>query len=99
MKAIMGTVRNGQIVADRPIEWPEGFRVIIEPAMKEETLGIREEDWPTTPEALAEWLDWFDSLEPIQLASEEEADWKAWRQKIKEYTIANMHKGIEDLFP
>ncbi len=37
MKAIMGTVHNGQIVADQPVEWPEGCRVVIEPAAKEET--------------------------------------------------------------
>jgi hypothetical protein len=99
MKAIMGTIRNGQIVADQPVEWPDGCRVIIEPAAKEETLGIGEEDWPTTPETLAEWLAWFDSLEPVALAPEEEADWKAWRQRIKEYTVANMDKDIEGLFP
>ncbi len=99
MKAIMGTVRNGQIVSDQPVELPEGCRVTIKPAVKEESLGIREEDWPTTPEALAEWLAWFDSLEPVELTLEEEADLKAWRQRVKEYTIANMDKGIEGLFP
>jgi len=99
MKAIMGTVRNGQIISDQPVEWPEGCRVTIKPAVKEESLGIREEDWPTTPEALAEWLAWFDSLEPVELTLAEEADLKAWRQRVKEYTIANMDKDIEGLFP
>lgn len=99
MKTILGTVRNGQIVADQTVEWPEGFRVVIKPVANGEMLGIREEDWPTTPEALADWLAWFDSLEPIELTPEEEADCTVWRQKIKEYTIANMDKGIEGLFP
>lgn len=102
MKTILGTVHNGQIIADQPVEWPEGCRVVIEPAAnkeREETLGIREEDWPTTPEALANWLAWFDSLEPVKLSAEEEADWEAWRQKIREYTIANMDKDIEGLAP
>ena len=99
MKAIMGTIRNGQIIADQPIEWPEGYRVVIEPAAKEEMLGIREEDWPTTPEQLADWLAWFDGLEPVVLTPGEEVEWNAWRQEIKEYTIANMDKSIEGLFP
>lgn len=30
MKTITGTIRNGQIVADQPIDWPEGSRVTIE---------------------------------------------------------------------
>jgi hypothetical protein len=41
MKAIMGTVRNGRIIADQPVEWPEGTRVIMEPTTKEETLEER----------------------------------------------------------
>ncbi|HWG42868.1 MAG TPA: hypothetical protein VN688_08795 [Gemmataceae bacterium] len=58
MKAITGIVRNGQIIANQPVNWPDGCRVVIEPVPEEqeETLGIREEDWPTTPEALADWL-------------------------------------------
>jgi hypothetical protein len=40
MKTILGTIRNGQIVADQPLEWPEGCRVAIEP-LKEETLKNR----------------------------------------------------------
>ena len=38
MKAMLGTVRNGQIIADQPVEWAEGCRVVIKPAAKEETL-------------------------------------------------------------
>lgn len=41
MKTIMGTVRNGQIVADQPVEWPEGCRVVIEPAKEEASLEER----------------------------------------------------------
>ncbi|HZV03649.1 MAG TPA: hypothetical protein VE999_01035 [Gemmataceae bacterium] len=41
MTPIMGTVRNGQIVVDQPVEWPEGCRVVIEPAANEETLKER----------------------------------------------------------
>jgi hypothetical protein len=40
---------------------------------------------------------WYDSLEPLEFTSDERTDLAAWRQKVKEYTIANMHKGIEGL--
>jgi len=36
-------------------------------------------------------------LEPLEITPEEEADLAEWRQRVKEYTIANMHKGIEGL--
>jgi len=51
------------------------------------------------PEQLADWLAWFDGLEPVVLTPGEEVEWNAWRQQIKEYTIANMNKSIEGLFP
>jgi hypothetical protein len=99
MTAIIGTWKNGQIVLDEPADWPDGCRVIIEPVpAEEETIGIREEDWPTTAEAIAGWLTWFDSIEPVEWTPDEEADWRAWRQEIREYTITNMDKRVEGLF-
>ncbi len=38
-----------------------------------EGLGITEEQRPRTAEAIAEWLLWFDSIEPIEMTPEEEA--------------------------
>ncbi len=99
MQAIKGKYENGQIVLNEPADWPEGTEVVVEPVPQEETIGIREEDWPDTPEAIAEWLRWYDSLEPLEFTPEEEADLAAWRQKVKDYTIANMGKGIGEMFP
>jgi predicted DNA-binding antitoxin AbrB/MazE fold protein len=95
---IHATWINGRIVPDDPVDLPEGcrLRVEVEPELAESgMIGISEEDWPRSPEAIAEWLDWYDSLEPLVFTPEEEADLMQWRQKVKEYTIANMHKGIE----
>ena len=101
MNAIKGTFKNGQIVLDAPADWPEGCRVTVEPVPEEETFGIREEDWPDTPEGIAEWLRWYDSLEPLVMTPEEEAEWQAARKAQKEYEIAHFEewsKRIEDLF-
>ena len=101
MKAIMGTVRNGQIIADRAVEWPEGCRVIIEPAGKEETLGIREEDWPTDPEGIARLVALMEQMEPVEMTPEEWAAWEAERKAHKEWEKANFEKRarkLEELF-
>jgi len=99
-KSLTGTWKDGQIVLDEPADWPEGCRVVIilQEGQREERLGITEEEWPRTPEALADWLKWLDSIEPIEMTPEEEADWLAWRQKIKEYELANFGKRVEGLF-
>ena len=58
---------------------------------------MSDEDWSNSPEAVADWLAWYDSLEPLEFTADERTDLAAWRQKVKDYTIANMHKGIEGL--
>ncbi len=96
---IYATWINGRIVPDNPVDLPEGCRLRVEPELAEsEAIGISEEEWPRSPEAIAAWLDWYDSLELLIFTPEEEADIARGRQKVKDYTIANMHKGIEDLW-
>ena len=98
MRTIRATWKNGRIVPDVPIDWPEGYRLTIEPEIaRSGSIGEREEDWSNSPEAIADWLAWYDSLEPLEFTDDERTDLAAWRQKVKEYTIANMHTGIEGL--
>jgi hypothetical protein len=98
MNAINGTWKNGHIILDSPTDWPEGCRVFVELLGEEESFGIREEDWPVTSEALEDWQKWYDSLEPLEMTLQEEADLAAWRQKIKEYSIGKMQERMQGLF-
>jgi hypothetical protein len=98
VQAVRATWKNGRIVPDVSVDWSEGCRLTIEPELVETcSLGEREEDWSNSPEAIADWLAWYDSLERLEFTPEERTDLAAWRQKVKEYAIANMHKGIEGL--
>jgi hypothetical protein len=103
MNAIKGVVRNGQVVLDAPAELPEGTRVEVVPVESARpTLGMREEDWPTTPEGIAALLARMDQIEPLEMTEEERADLEAWRRKVKEYHLANWDRwarDVEGLFP
>jgi hypothetical protein len=49
MIALQGTIKNGQIILDAPTALPEGTRVEVLPIESARpSLGMREEDWPTT---------------------------------------------------
>jgi hypothetical protein len=98
MNAVKATFTNGQIVPAEPVDWPEGTVLVVEPVANEEIFGLREEDWRTDPEAVADWLRWYESLEPLEFTPEEETEISAWRQKTKEFTVANMDNSIEGLF-
>lgn len=97
MSAITGVVRNGQIVLDNPMELPDGCRVSVEPIPSEESFGVCEEDWLDTPEAIAAWLRWYDTLEPVQLIPEKEGEWQAARQAQNEHEKAVFETRAEKL--
>jgi hypothetical protein len=102
-QVLTGTWKEGRIILDDPADWPDGFRVTVEPIPGQvETLGITEEQWPRTPEAMAAWLVWFDSIEPIEMTPVEEASWRAARESQKAYEIGKFEeraKRIEGLLP
>jgi hypothetical protein len=98
-KPLAGTWKNGQVVLDEPADWPEGCRLQVAPILRpSEPIGIPDDQWPRDPQGIAELLKRMDQIEPFEMTPEEEADWLAWRQKIKEYELANFSKRIEGLF-
>ena len=97
MNAVKGTVQNGHVILDNPTDLPEGSRVLVEPISAEETIGVHEEDWRDTPEAIAAWLQWYDSLEPIERTSQEEDEWQAARASQKDREKAAFGERAEKL--
>ena len=88
MSVLQGTIKNGQVILDAPAALPDGARVEVRPIEEARPpLGMREEDWPTTPEEIAALLSRMDQVEPGGwLSPEDEAAWKAtlWAQKQSE---------------
>src|SRR5437763_12382817 len=85
MNAIKATVKSGRLEVQVPPDWPDGTEVILQPVSRDNGVGIREEDWPDTPEAIADWLKWYDSLEPLIFTDEERAALEADRKQRKEF--------------
>ena len=96
-----GTYKNGLVILDDNADFPDGSRVRVEPVGEEESLGMREEDWPDTPEAIEEWLKWYDSLEPLIMTPEEEAAWQSARAEQKAFEKSKFEergKRIAEMF-
>ena len=100
MNALKGIIRDGQVVLEQPADWPDGTEVRIAPAATAQASDeeLSEEGWPNTPEAIADWLKWYDSLKPLIITPEEEADTEAWLRKINDYGRAKLEKDVEDIF-
>jgi hypothetical protein len=95
MSAIHGRVKNGKIELPAPADWPDGTEVEVRPV--EEMVGLTEEDWPATPEAIEEWVAWLSSLQPFVMTPEEEARWQDARRAQKEFQISKFKDHAEKL--
>ncbi|MBL8797351.1 MAG: hypothetical protein JNM56_25845 [Planctomycetia bacterium] len=76
MNAVRATWKNGQIVPDGPVDWADGARLLVQPD---------NDDFADSPEAIADWLRWYDSLQPLIFTAEEQAAWEANRQARKDW--------------
>jgi hypothetical protein len=98
-KLLSATWKNGQVILDGPADWPEGCKLQVAAISRsEEQTGIPDDQWPRDPQGIAELLERMNQIEPFEMTPEEEADWQAWRGKIKDYELANFEKRIEGLF-
>ena len=89
-----GIICKGRVEVEEPIKLPDGTEVLVTP-----TATRADDDGPMTSDEIARVLAALEKIQPFEMTPEEEAAIEAGRQKAKAYTIANMHKGIEDLFP
>lgn len=97
MNALTGTVKNGLIVLDEPGDLPDGSRVVVQALETLETFGVSEADWRDSPEAIADWIGWYDSLEPIELTAAAEAELEALRGRQKELGKSGFDERSERL--
>lgn len=92
MDTIHATWKNGQIILDGPVDWPDGLRLRVDPDRSQSEPPGPGDDEPMTPDEIARTLAAMDRIEPFDLTPDEAADLQAWEQTVKEYTIANMDK-------
>jgi hypothetical protein len=98
MNSLQGTIQNGQVVLDHGSGLPDGTRVEVLPLeVAGPTLGMREEDWPTTPAGIAALLARMDQIDPGWLSPEDDAAWRAAFDAQKENEKRQFMKDAEKL--
>jgi len=110
MDEILGTYRDGHIELHSAVTWPEGISVAVVPklelqgSVERDPPGTRLPSvelpdgtilpWSNTQEFRAALLAQMDGREPMELTADEEAQWQADRQSIKEYTLAAVRREM-----
>lgn len=90
MATVTGTLRNGKVELRDPLPatWADGKEVIVsEPVAT--LVGLRDEDWPTTPEGIAAHLALMDATPVGFLTPHEEEDWLRALREYKEWELAH----------
>ena len=82
MNSVLATIRDGVIVPQQPIPWPEGAAVEVRLANDvAEEWGMTEEEQSGSPEAIARWQAEFAA---IPVATWTDADQEAWDRRRRE---------------
>jgi len=89
MTTIKATVRGGRLEVDEPIDLPDGTELLIPLPNGVPASGTPDDGWNNSPEGIADWLSWYDSLEPLVFTDEERATIDAARQARREWELAN----------
>lgn len=94
MTQLKGIIRQGQVVLPCPAELPDGTEVNVVPV---KTPPSDDDDWDNSPEGIADWLRWYDSLQPLLFTDEERAALQADRKARKEWEKAHFDERAEKL--
>jgi hypothetical protein len=95
MIVIKGTIRNGQVEVEGPINLPDGSEVTITGCPNGTIVGPPDDSDAMTPEEIAATLEAMDKIEPFELTDEERAAWEAERQARKEWEKAHFAEHAE----
>ena len=94
MEPIKARVRNGRIETDGPVDLPDGTKVLI---LRPNAADSPEEQRDDTPEGIAAWLKWYDSLDPLIFTDKEQEAWKQDQKARKDWELAHADERSEKL--
>ena len=93
-----GVVRSGRIELAEPINLPDGSEVLITTSANGKLADLADSDRPMTAAEITDTLAAMEKVEPFDWTDEDRASADAWDRKVNDYTIANLDRGLEDLF-
>ena len=98
MSAIRGKYINGTVVLETPADWPNGLEVVVR-FLTRQADGLRDNDWPNSPEGIAALLARMDQVDLLETTSEENANMDAGSEAIDDCTIVDTNKVIDRFSP
>src|SRR5271170_7757739 len=92
MSAVKAMWKNGQVVLEGQVDWPEGRRLVVA-----EDIVTDDDEQPDDPETIARWLAEFEAIPPLEMTAEEEAEWQAARKAQRDLEKSTFNERAEEL--
>jgi hypothetical protein len=93
-----GVIQHGRVEVAEPINLPDGTEVSLAISEPVATEIDRDEPWDHTAEGVADWLRWYDALQPLVMTAREEADAEAWMRQVNARGTAELIQSTAGLF-
>jgi len=95
MNAIKATWKEGKIVPEEPVNWPEGCAVVVEPLLGAACkIGLDESEWRDDVASRADWDAWIRTIEPLELTPEEDACFAHFDAQMRRYNIEAVRRQM-----
>ncbi len=92
---VHGKWKGGRVVFEEPVDWPDGCELEVRPVPGCQLDN--DDNQSNEPEAIARWIVEFLSIPPLEMTSEEEAEWQAARQAQREFELKTFDQRTDQL--
>lgn len=99
MSAIKATWKNGHVLLDNPVDWPEGRRLVVAEDRMADIDFMTEYQQSDDAESIERWITELHALPALTMSAEQEAEMIAWRKKAKEYNLEAVRRQMESDAP
>ena len=89
---------DGRAIPDEDVDWLEGSVVFVSRMPPRENCDIDAPSQDNDDASIAQWLKWYDSLEPLVFDQNEELEIEQTRQLIAEFSRQNLNRKTEGIF-
>ncbi len=95
MMVVHGKWKDGRVVFDESVDWPDGCDVEVRPLTGNPLDS--DDGQPNDSEAIAQWIAEFQSIPSLEFTPEEEVEWAAARQTQRELELKTFDQRADQL--
>ena len=95
MIAVHAKWKDGRVVVEETVDWPEGCELEVRPM----GFNISDADIVESndPKAIARWVAEFQAIPPLQMTAAEEEEWQAAQRVQREFELKTFNQRADQI--